>query len=103
MHSIPLPVLGAFLLALYCLPSIVAFLRRHRGLFWLCPLNLCLGWTVVGWCIALHFALSRRHTHPYMRIIKGLPVVRNLLALLRRSRHPYASRRLSVAHRLSFR
>ncbi len=41
---------------LYMLPWAIAALRdvRHWGVFWL---NLLLGWTIIGWVIALVMAL----------------------------------------------
>lgn len=53
-------VLGAVILvaglALYFLPSIVANHRRHRNLMPILIVNLFLGWTLLGWVVALAWA-----------------------------------------------
>jgi T4 superinfection immunity protein len=46
------------LLALYFLPTIVAGCRRHPNQAGIVILNLFLGWTFVGWVIALVWAVS---------------------------------------------
>ena len=46
----------------YALPSIVAFIRQHPATPRITALNLCLGWTVIGWIAAFFWATtSRRH------------------------------------------
>ena len=44
----------------YFLPTIVAWRRHHRNLLALGVLNLLLGWTVVGWVIAIVWSLMRQ-------------------------------------------
>jgi Superinfection immunity protein len=44
--------------ALYFLPTLVAHYRRHKSFGSILLLNLFLGWTVIGWVIALLWALS---------------------------------------------
>ena len=57
-------ILGVFaiglilLLLLYFLPSIFAFNREKRNAVAIFALNLCLGWTLIGWVIALVWALT---------------------------------------------
>lgn len=41
------------ILALYLLPTIVAFMRRHHQRAAITLLNLFLGWTALGWIAAL--------------------------------------------------
>lgn len=41
------------LLALYFFPAIIAALRRHRNQNAILVLNLFLGWTLLGWVVAL--------------------------------------------------
>ena len=49
------------LLALiYILPTVIATLRLHSSLASIAAVNLFLGWTVVGWIVALGRSLSRR-------------------------------------------
>lgn len=44
-------------LVLYFVPSIVADRRRRPDTLTLALFNVCLGWTVIGWVIALRWAL----------------------------------------------
>lgn len=55
------PIFG-FGFVLYFLPSIVAFARSKRDSGAILVLNLLLGWTAIGWVIALVWAL--RHDAP---------------------------------------
>lgn len=43
--------------AIHFLPTIIAALRRGRSVVGIFLLNLLLGWTVIGWVIALIWAL----------------------------------------------
>jgi len=42
----------------YFLPSIVALVRGKRDTLAICLLNLFLGWTLIGWIIALVWAFK---------------------------------------------
>ena len=53
---IPALIVG---LGIYLFPSLVARSRRHRNLEAIMVLNILLGWTVVGWAIALCWAVYR--------------------------------------------
>ncbi|MFV8333671.1 superinfection immunity protein [Flavobacterium sp. XS1P32] len=44
------------ILALYFLPSIIGYSHRNFGSIFL--LNLLLGWTVIGWIVAIIWAVS---------------------------------------------
>ena len=46
------------LLGLYFVPSIVAFARRHHNKSGILALNFFLGWTLVGWVVALVWSVS---------------------------------------------
>lgn len=51
-------VIALMLLAFYFLPAILAWSKSD---FWaIFALNLFLGWTIVGWVVALVWALKRR-------------------------------------------
>jgi hypothetical protein len=50
-----LPFFG-FGFIFYFLPSIVAFARSKRDILSIFLLNVCLGWTLIGWIIALIWA-----------------------------------------------
>jgi hypothetical protein len=56
-HEAWLVVLGAFLLVLYFLPSIVG--RKKKNAQAIFVLNLLLGWTLLGWVIALIWANTK--------------------------------------------
>jgi hypothetical protein len=45
-------------LCLYFLPSSIAMLRGHHNTFAIFLLNMLLGWTVLGWVIALVWAAT---------------------------------------------
>lgn len=46
--------------ALYFMPSIVAGGREHKNVNSIVLLNLFLGWTIVGWVVALVWAASHQ-------------------------------------------
>jgi Superinfection immunity protein len=59
----PFPGIG---LALYFLPSIIALARNKRDITAIFLLNLFLGWSVIGWIVALVWAV--KHDAPmYVR------------------------------------
>lgn len=52
-------LLGAlFSLALYFVPTIIACYRNHARLPAIVALNIFLGWTFVGWVVALTWSLA---------------------------------------------
>lgn len=53
---LPFGLLG---IVLYFLPTILAASRHHPSLVGIFLLNLLLGWSVIGWVIALVWSLSR--------------------------------------------
>ncbi len=53
-----LPIFG-FGFVLYFLPAIVAFARNKRDAVSILVLNLLLGWTAIGWVIALVWSLRQ--------------------------------------------
>jgi hypothetical protein len=59
MHLLALffPVFG-FGFVLYFLPAIIAFARSKRDAVSILVLNIFLGWTLIGWVIALVWALK---------------------------------------------
>lgn len=54
-HLFLFPFLGSGL-ALYFLPSIIALVRSKRDTVAIFLLNLFLGWSVIGWFVALIWA-----------------------------------------------
>jgi hypothetical protein len=57
MGPTELAVVGLLAL-LYWTPSVVAYRRGHRNAAAILALNLFLGWTVLGWIVALVWALT---------------------------------------------
>jgi hypothetical protein len=51
----------SFVIGLYLAPAIVALARRHHNRGAIFVLNLLLGWTLVGWVVALVWAVSQPH------------------------------------------
>ncbi len=52
-------IIGFWLdLALYCLPSIIAYRKHVKDCKTILACNLALGWTIVGWFYALFWALT---------------------------------------------
>ncbi|MGD0643171.1 MAG: superinfection immunity protein [Roseiarcus sp.] len=49
---------GLLLLVFYFAPSIIALIRGHLSTAAIFVLNLILGWTFVGWIIALIWSLT---------------------------------------------
>ncbi len=66
--GILIAMLGGFLLAvfIYLIPSLVAALRSHPRRWSIFMLNLFLGWTVVGWVVALVGSLKTHQQTPSM-------------------------------------
>lgn len=52
-------VLFILSLALYFLPTIIALLRGHRNALAIFLLNFFLGWTFIGWVVALVWSATR--------------------------------------------
>lgn len=55
-------------ISIYFIPAIVAMRRHHRNTVVIMALNICLGWTVLGWALSLMWALSNntRKSHALM-------------------------------------
>jgi hypothetical protein len=51
--------IGTLILVIYCLPTIVAERYRHPNSSAICALNFFLGWTLLGWVVALVWALTK--------------------------------------------
>jgi hypothetical protein len=60
MHLLPgffLPFFG-FGFVMYFLPAIIALARSKRDIAGILLLNILLGWTVIGWIVALIWAVK---------------------------------------------
>ena len=53
-----LVVVGVALIALHLLPGIIATRRHHRSALAIWLVNICFGWTLIGWVVALVWALN---------------------------------------------
>jgi hypothetical protein len=59
MSEVVLPVFVVLVISaalVYFIPTIVAYLRRHKKTVAIFFVNLCLGWTAIGWIWALVWA-----------------------------------------------
>jgi hypothetical protein len=52
--------------AIHFLPTIIAALRQSRSVVGIFLVNLFLGWTVIGWIVALVWALRSEPKYVYM-------------------------------------
>lgn len=50
-----------FVISLYMIPAIIAGARHHHNGRAIMVLNLLLGWTFIGWVIALVWSLTETH------------------------------------------
>jgi Superinfection immunity protein len=57
-HFFFFPGFFGFGFVLYFLPSIIALARSKRNLLAIFLLNLFLGWTAIGWAVALVWAVK---------------------------------------------
>ena len=55
-----------FLIAMYWLPTIIAVVRRTPSALGVAALNFFLGWTIIGWVVALVIALA---AYPAERVV----------------------------------
>jgi hypothetical protein len=63
-----------FLFAMYWLPTLIAIVRQTPSALGIAALNFFLGWTVVGWIMALIWALA---AGPQVIVIENGRVVRS--------------------------
>jgi Superinfection immunity protein len=65
-----------FLFAMYWLPTLIAIVRQTPSALCVAMLNFFLGWTVVGWFLALFWALAAA-PHAHVIVIENGRVVRS--------------------------
>lgn len=53
------------ILATYLIPAIVSGARKTKHFWWIFAINFFLGWTVVGWIVALVWALRDEPKYIY--------------------------------------
>lgn len=56
------------MLALYCLPAIIAYHRDRQNAGAIFALNVFTGWTLIGWVGALVWALTASRQLPETRV-----------------------------------
>jgi hypothetical protein len=71
-------IAAALALALYFLPAIVADRRKRRDVLTLALFNACLGWTVLGWILALYWA---RQPNPAQNLATEVVATRKVLSM----------------------
>lgn len=60
-HFFFFPFFGGFGFVMYFLPSLIALARSKRDILAIFLLNLFLGWSVIGWIVALVWAAKNDH------------------------------------------
>lgn len=60
MESLAAILVFLFILAVYLIPTIIAFARGHASKWGIGVLNIVLGWSLVFWVVALIWALSNK-------------------------------------------
>ena len=55
-------ILFLVLVSLYFIPAIVAKVRDHHNFLAILMLNLLLGWSFIGWVVALIWASTKKNT-----------------------------------------
>lgn len=60
MESLAAILVLLFVLAVYLIPTIIAFSRGHASKWGIGVLNIVLGWSLVFWVVALIWSLSNK-------------------------------------------
>ena len=60
MESLAAILVLLFILAVYLIPTIIAFSRGHASKWGIGVLNIVLGWSLVFWVVALIWSLSNK-------------------------------------------
>lgn len=60
MESLAAILVMLFVLAIYLIPTIIAFARGHASKWGIGVLNIVLGWSLVFWVVALIWSLSNK-------------------------------------------
>ena len=67
-------VVFVLIFAVYLLPTIVAVARKHHQSGAVAAINFFLGWTLIGWVVALAMALSAHRADPVViNQVAGMP------------------------------
>ncbi|AYN26712.1 superinfection immunity protein [Buttiauxella sp. 3AFRM03] len=62
---------GAILFVSYFIPSVVAAVRDHKYMGAVMALNILLGWTFLGWVVALVWSMMGKNENNQMTIINN--------------------------------
>ena len=65
-----------FLFVMYWLPTLIAIVRGTPSALGVAMLNFFLGWTIIGWILALVWALAASN-NPHVIVIENGRVVRS--------------------------
>ncbi len=57
-------IVGIIGLAIYFIPSLVAYKKQHIQKQAILILNIFLGWTFIGWVVALIWSVTKRENTP---------------------------------------
>lgn len=60
MESLAAILVFLFILAVYLIPTIIAFVRGHASKWGIGVLNIVLGWSLIFWVVALIWSLSNK-------------------------------------------
>lgn len=60
MESLAAILVMLFVLAVYLIPTIIAFARGHASKWGIGVLNIVLGWSLVFWVVAFIWSLSNK-------------------------------------------
>ncbi len=72
LTTVALTVLTAVAVAMYLLPVLVGWFRHVPDIGSVAVINLLLGWTLVGWVVALALALRTVHSAPVIQVVQNL-------------------------------
>lgn len=65
--------LSLFFLAIYLLPSMIAYSNNKYNKGTILLINILIGWSIIGWFIALFMSISRNRQHIVVHHEKDYP------------------------------
>jgi len=71
---IPIIIGILLLIVVYFIPMIVALMRNHRNKVSIIVVNILLGWTFIGWVIALVWSLTQPHEQTPIIVNTAQPI-----------------------------
>jgi Superinfection immunity protein len=74
LTSAALVAISAFCAGMYLLPALVAWLRHAPDIGSVAVINVLLGWTLLGWVLALAMALRTANpAGPFVQVVQNPP------------------------------